>query len=345
MPDLTALTVRRLVAVETVAAVMPIPGADAIEAVKVRGWTVVTRRGELAAGDLCVFFEIDSALPLTDPRFAFLAARGAKTLPDGTSVHPLKTARLRGVYSQGLAMPLALFPELAGVEDGTDLAALVGVVKWDPPLPAGQGGEIIGPFPTALARKTDAERVQNLTGVWDEIVTAGRWVATEKLDGTSMTAVKDHDGRLRVCGRNWEIAEGDNLYWRAARGHDLDGNLLPGEGVQCELYGKGVQGNPLAHAGQQVAVFAFLRDGRHAPRSAWPTWASALAAPVYPDLELPGGAADAVAQADGLRSLITPARLAEGVVWHHADAVPLACLDGRSCFKAVSNRYLLKHDG
>jgi len=93
-------TERRLVTVETITALTPIPDADAIESASVGGWSVVVRKGEFTLGQAVLYFEIDSALPCADPRFAFLAARGTKILDPGTEaervVHRLKTARLRG---------------------------------------------------------------------------------------------------------------------------------------------------------------------------------------------------------------------------------------------------------
>ena len=71
----------------------------------------------------------------------------------------LKTARLRGVYSQGIVFSLTDFPELSGVDDETGFDAALGVAKWEPPLPPGMA--VLGPFPSHL-QKTDAERVQNL---------------------------------------------------------------------------------------------------------------------------------------------------------------------------------------
>lgn len=101
-------SLRRLVTLEEVADVQPIPDADAIERARVRGWDVVVRKGEVHPGDVVLYFEIDAALPLEDPRFAFLEPRGRKVLEDGTAVHVLKTARLRGQYSQGLVIPMDL---------------------------------------------------------------------------------------------------------------------------------------------------------------------------------------------------------------------------------------------
>lgn len=68
------------------------------------------------------------------------------------------------------------------------------------------------------------------------------------------------------------------------------------------------------------------------------------AAPVL-DVTLPDTVDEAVAQADGLKSVITPGRLAEGIVWHRTSGETFAVLDGRECFKAISNNYLLKHGG
>jgi hypothetical protein len=44
----------------------------------VRGWNLVVKKDEVAVGDKVVYFKIDSHLPLSDPRFAFLAPRGSK---------------------------------------------------------------------------------------------------------------------------------------------------------------------------------------------------------------------------------------------------------------------------
>jgi len=334
-------TYRQLVTVETISDVQPIPDADAIEVVTVRGWRVVVRIGEFEVGDSCVYFEIDALLPMSDPRFAFLTPRGTKEV-DGRTYHRLKTARLRGVYSQGLVLPLSAFPELAATHGG-DLAALLGIIKYEPPAVLA-GGDIAGLFPEKLGRKTDSERAQNLVAVWDAIVAGGPWLPTEKVDGTSLSVFKDIDGVLHVCGRNYEIAEGDNLYWNAVRANEMDSWLPPGTGVQGEIYGEGIQKNPLRVKGVRVAVFACLTHGEPLGRRFWPEQVAKLAVPMF-DLVLPATAEAAIAQADGIESLVAPGRLAEGIVWHHANGLTMPELDYRSTFKVISNRYLVKHDG
>ena len=60
------------------------------------------------------------------------------------------------------------------------------------------------------------------------------------------------------------------------------------------------------------------------------------------DLDLPENIEECVGQADGLRGSVAEGKLDEGVVWHTIGGEGLECLDGRDCFKAISNKYLLK---
>lgn len=316
---------------------MPIDGADSIEGVTVRGWRVVTRIGEFRPGDPCIYFEIDSMVPLDDSRFAFLAPRGTKEV-DGRSFHRIKTARLRGVYSQGLVLPADVFPELDPLE--CDIAESLGVIKYEPPAVLA-GGDIAGVFPEHLGRKTDSERAQNLVGVWDEILDNGPWTATEKIDGTSMSVFRDGDGVIHVCGRNYEIADGRNLYWDTVREYGIDKWLPVDTGVQCEMFGEGIQGNPLRVKGVRVAVFTFLMGEVPFGRGLWPVQALEMAVPEM-GITLPSSVDEAVDQVERLDSLVSPGRPAEGVVWHQTNGLPLDVLDGRTTFKVISNRYLAK---
>lgn len=328
---------RALATIETITGVRPIDGADAIEAVTVRGWVVVTKKGEYQPGDRCVYIEIDSFLPVDDERFAFLAPRGTKTF-DGRLGHVLKTAKLRGTISQGLVID----DIDASLDVGADVTEQLAIVKYEPPVPAELAGDVVGPFPTRFVAKTDAERVQNLSDHFDDLYRDGDWVATEKVDGSSMTVINDN-GTIRVCSRNWELADTDNnTLWTVAK-RDVVAWLAPGMWVQGELYGEGIQANGLGRRGHHFAVFGVGVGRNPLPRDRWPTGALLLAAPIY-DLELADTVEGAITQADGIGSLITPGRNAEGIVWHDRNGRTFDTLDGRSCFKAISNRWLLKHD-
>ena len=340
-------TTRALATIETILDVQPIPDADAIERVRVRGWDVVVKKGEFAVGDIAVYIEVDSHLDITDPRFEFLAPRGIRTDEfTGFSGHVLKTARLRGQYSQGIVFPLSLFPELDGAEVGDDVTGILGIRKWDPPLPAGVSGGVVGNFPSQF-RKTDEERIQNEPAVLRARDYA--WVATEKVDGTSMTVFinEDHDG---VAGRNYEFGrDGNGAMWKKALELDLHTRIRAAfpdcltATVQGELFGPGIQKNPLQVRDVSFAAFTLIVDGQEVPRDEWPQFVLDIAVPVY-DLPYPETSDEALAQVDGLKSLVNPQRNAEGVVWR-AKTTSKVVVDGRvlrASWKAISNRYIMK---
>lgn len=319
---------RHLVTPEIISEINPIPDADAIEVVKIKGWNVVVKKGEFQPGEEVLYFEIDSFLPISDPRFAFLEPRGVR-VQDGVTGHVLRTIRLRGQYSQGLIKPLSEFPE--GVPE---------VVKFDPPLPAGLEGSVEGQFLYEFAPKTDAERVQNLGRVWGEIQ-RNEWIATEKIDGTSTTFVNDA-GTLRVCSRNWEISE-PSARFDFAKELKLLEHLPVDHTLQGEYFGENVQSNPLKLKGKHFAAFNLYKKTENGPEivpfAEWPDALAALRVPVLP-LSLPQTIDEAVEQADGLMSQIAPQRRAEGIVWQGPKGFTF--LGNRSGFKAISNAYLAK---
>lgn len=342
----TIEAVRSLVTVETVTSITEIENADFIAVAKVRGWNLVVKKDEVSAGDAVVYFEIDAHLPLADPRFAFLEPRGAKTL-NGVHGHVLKSARMRGAYSQGLAMPAALFPELETLADGEDLGTVLGVTKYEKPIPAEISGKVCGEFPTQFAPRTGAERVQNLTDSFTDLRANYGWIATEKIDGESTTFVND-GGTLRVAGREWEFSAPASLAeatvpWKIADEYNILERLPIGYTVQGELYGSGVLAkNTLKEAGKKFLAFNVLRDGIFVPRSEWPAAIEEIGTPVL-DLELPATVEEALEQVEGMKSVLNPAVMAEGIVWHNTAGARIPELQGRTGMKAINNRWLVKN--
>jgi hypothetical protein len=77
-------------------------------------------------------------------------------MADGSEGFRLKTIRLRQQLSQGLLLPLTIL-NLIQVEEGMDVTELLGITKWEPPMPASLAGVAKGLFPSFLT-KTDEER-------------------------------------------------------------------------------------------------------------------------------------------------------------------------------------------
>ena len=324
---------RALATIDKIVDVKPIEGADNIEVARVRDWHVVVRKNEFRVGDTCVYFEIDTMLPVEDTRFEFLANRGVKTNNNGFKGHVLKTIKLRGTVSQGLVLPIAEFPELRGMSIGQDVTDKLGVQKWEPPM------EFI-PFNPSTAKprpqfvpKTDEERIQNVGYLVDAM--NSQWTVTEKIDGTSVSAYWHPVLGIGVCSRNYEVADEDgNLYWDIVKKYDLHAHMAsewPDKTVviQGELYGPKVQGNPLGVPTRQLAVFNVIVDGAYLPMDEWPEWVVPVPQVMMP---IPDSVEKALADVDGLRSVISPQRLAEGVVWRKW---PMS-------FKVINNKFLLK---
>ncbi len=147
---------RKLATVVKIADIQPIVGADAIVVAKVKGWNVVVKVNEYKVGDLAVYYEIDSFLPIR-PQFEFLRKSSYKRMVS-TEGFRLKTIKLRGQLSQGLLTPI---PDgILNPKEGDDLTEALDIVKYEHPIPAQLAGKIKGVFPSFIP-KTDEIRIQN----------------------------------------------------------------------------------------------------------------------------------------------------------------------------------------
>lgn len=344
--------------VRTIDDIQPIPGADRIEVAKLGGWQSIVTKNKYKVGEKVVYAEIDSAIPLNETidSDGSLAKRGSKTL-DGVEYHILKTVKLRGTISQGLVFPLSVLGEYAeAAEVGDDVSEILGIIKYDPFEPkwiirGGTGQDklaklkerdknIIGSFPTEFARKTDSERVQNLTNCFSELK-KHNWVATEKIDGQSITLIND-GGKVRVATRNWEVENHPAKDWAIANGFL---RFIPeGWAVQGEWAGPKVQNNRLGLSANRLFVFSLWKDGQ---LTDWRMnqWTVKYSVPIIGVLT--GGELQNVdsliQETDGMKTLLsgTPGVEAEGIVFHENDGRVLECLGLRSTFKVINNSFLL----
>jgi RNA ligase (TIGR02306 family) len=247
---------RKLVTIRKVLDLQPIPKADNIELAVIGGWQCVVKKGEFNVGDLGLFFEIDSLVPEND-MFEFLR-KGNKPksmiTENGDTVNgfKLKTIRLKGQLSQGLLLPLSMFPNIDFNDTKKDYSTEVGVIKYEPPIPTELQGKIKGVFPTEWFPKTNQERVQNIDF---ESVKEETLIVTEKLHGTSMTVYK-YNGVVGVCSRNWELRESeDNTMWKVVNQLKLKEKIKDNIAIQGELIGEGINKNMYNVKGHKWLIF------------------------------------------------------------------------------------------
>lgn len=229
--------------------IRPIEGADFIQAATVvcgsaGKWSGVVGKDVDTGENVTVFLQ-DALLPPND-RWAFMEKHKWR----------VRMARFKGVPSECLIVKG--IPDGAGV--GDDLAELLGVTKYEKPIPQGMQGDFVGAFPGHIP-KTDEPNFQTVPEMVERMQSEP-WYATEKADGTSATAWVD-DAGLHVCSRNWELKEftatgGKNVYWAAARKYGMD-RLPQGLALQFEVVGPGVQGNPMGLSEIEARAFT-LRD-------------------------------------------------------------------------------------
>jgi hypothetical protein len=210
---------RKLASIQKIIEILPIPNCDNIEMAKVLGWDLVVKKGEFKPGDYCVYFEIDSLLP-NKPWSTFMEPKKFK----------VKTIKLRGQISQGLALPINEFPELKKLRiyEGRDLTDTLGIIKigtkvlpkmhpfwkffrriWFKYLAAywhfifGKPSKGSQEFPTHIVSKTDECRIQSSPNLINENL--GReFYISEKVDGCS-TTIFTHMGDKGICSRNFRL--------------------------------------------------------------------------------------------------------------------------------------------
>ena len=356
---------RKLVRKVEVSGIKPIIGADKIELALIGGWQCVVKKGEFKTGDRGMYFEIDSALPVDDERYAFLKERFEKVwkMRNGTvlgSCIRIRTIKMRGEISQGLLLPADMFPETAAFGLGEDCSGFLGVKLYDELdwkyNPRFNQRQARGNFP-AFIPKTDEERIQNLPDWWEKYADV-EWEVTRKVDGSSMTVfyapILRHENPVGLCSRNLELktdeAENPSAFVTAFRDMDLDRKiravsvLLDDHEVamQGELHGIAMNGNRDNLTELRYAVFKMWdislqkyvepKTVRELCRQVGLEHVPVLESRFKAFRELP----DMESMLKFAEGKTENGNEREGVVFKRSDG------NGSESFKVISNRYLLK---
>ncbi|MCB1711011.1 MAG: hypothetical protein KDH96_00580 [Candidatus Riesia sp.] len=200
----------KLASIRNVTSIDPIKDADKIEQVWIDGWSVVCKKGEFKVGDLGLYMEVDTVIPLSHSVFEFLKDRGTRNI-NNKLCHRLKSIKLRGTLSQGLLLPLSYFKDIDfNVEDKfeKDFGEYFGLFRYDPDI-HGPGikalpAQAAGSFPVYIPR-TDQERLQNNLKV---LQSEESFEVSIKLEGSSLTVyrnINDEKFPTGICSRNLKL--------------------------------------------------------------------------------------------------------------------------------------------
>ncbi|MBR2135440.1 MAG: hypothetical protein IJ855_04380 [Bacteroidales bacterium] len=345
---------RKLASIQMIHDIVPIPDADRIELAKVLGWQCVVPKGQFREGDLCVYFEIDSFLPVRS-EFEFLRSNSyvvSDILGEG---YRIKTKKMKGQLSQGLVLSLSTLPELAGVSLGEDVSEALGVRKWEVEERATTGGTIIGELPEDVPH-TDETRIQAEPGLLQAFAGKDYYITT-KMDGSSHSLSIDREGRFWVCGHNYAYKDDGKCsfyefvksrgYEKAMRSYMEKAGIYTLT-VQGEFCAPGIQGNRLKLTKPEWYVFTVRINGKRAGLHEMIIATETLGMRMVPieemGTDLPHLYPTVEALLERAEGSYPNGGPKEGIVVRPEEPVFCPLVSGPLSMKVINNKYLLKND-
>ena len=232
------------------------------------GWQCCVQQGSLRPGDHVVYFPVDSVLPDKTVEQIFGPDSKIKL-----SKNRIRTIKLRGAISQGLAVPIAEIKIPQTYYNDMDLTKWFGVEKYEPPIKgspqAGTRKATSRNTNPNFAKYTSIEHLRN----YPDALEGEYIVACEKIHGTNFRAgyvpsvahsMWDHIKKLlgmfkpyqfvygshnvqlqqkpnRKTGFYKDKLKGGDPYTRAVGQYYLRSKLKDGEEIYAEIYGWQIQ--------------------------------------------------------------------------------------------------------
>lgn len=345
---------RNLASVQQIWKIEPIEGADRIELAHVLGWQCVVNKNQFKEKDLAVYFEIDSFLPIR-PEFEFMRNSSYKKTDLMGEGFRLKTMKFRGQISQGLLLPISLFPELTGDEGiGADVTDILGVKKWEIEEMATNGGTVIGTLPYDVPH-TDETRIQANPELLNEFKDIEYYITT-KMDGSSHSLSIDNNG-FHVTGHNFEYKDdgvsgfynyvNQNNYKEAMQKY-FDEHNLESFTIQGEFCGAGIQKNRLKLIKPQWYVFTIRVNGDRIGLVEMKSICNELGFTMVPleeiGYDLPSKYPTVEALLNRADGEYPNGGKKEGIVIRPTEPIYSKLISCSLSMKVINNKYLLKND-
>jgi len=233
-------------------------GADRLELADVDLFQAVVNKGEYVSGDIAIYIPESAVLP-----DALIKEIGLEGKLAGPHHNRVKAIRLRTELSQGVVCrpsALAGVDMEAALEAQTDFADELGIIKWIPEVPANMSGELF-----AAPRLLPWVEIDNVKAHPGAFVPGEACEASEKAHGSACLASLDLFATEPTeaflvsskgqGSRKLALKEDlDNLYWRAARLHDMEAKM---RAMAASL---STRENPVVRLGVFGEVYGLVQD-------------------------------------------------------------------------------------
>lgn len=221
------------------------PNADALSITECEGCPVILKTTDFQVGDLAVYVPVEAVVPLSNPAFAFLGTK------EGQEAARIKAKKLRGIFSMGLLVPLAVLKDhhkFSEMVEGVDVSDLLGIVKYVEPERHAPNMKLGGTQREKDSSTAPIYDIENYRKYKKGFVEGEEVVVTEKIHGCNgrfvfRTGTGEETPRLFVGSRNFFNKETpDNVWWKVARKHGLEEKLahpaMEGKVLYGEVYGQ-----------------------------------------------------------------------------------------------------------
>lgn len=270
----STLTKLPLASLARVSRVVPHPKASHLDIVCVGSRNVIAPQNRFAKDDMCIYIAPGAFLP-ESPKYDFMQKYGYK----------VKAIRIRGVLSDGLALPLAYlpphFPSTSEyLKHGTDLTRDLGINSDESYYKDGMNWKLLPTFEANESRPTPVrwnkilskpipseipsckiDRIQHVVAFLEKDARR-TYVVLEDVQGVNSNYSIMSNGDFVVCSTNRQIMEDDAHVWAYAKDSSIEQKLrtlsVPIT-IQGVLIGPKINGNPYFLPENSPYVFMIRR--------------------------------------------------------------------------------------
>lgn len=253
----------KLASIEQILKLTPIDGADNVVSALILGWNVVVKKSDFKVGDICVYIPIDTMVDPTESCFSFLADN-----KNPEKLVRIRTIRIRGIWSQGLVIPVTNLDINKIYNIGDDVSEELKVVKYEKEniLSNNSTCNHVN-FPVHYISKTDEENLRTKYNVLNEFYNKQVYI-TKKLDGSSMTLIWNSvNDEFLVCSRRFIVDSSSDMYRYVEKENLKEKIIAFGEdlAIQGELVGPKINCNQMGLINTDFYVFTIknLRTNKY----------------------------------------------------------------------------------